>query len=94
MRKNNSLIEMIINNLLFLYIVLASFIVVFVYNMLPEEKPEPTTYNGFATEGELRAMRYLHKYHGTMFSEDGYFYRDGERCVLFDPRVRIDQCTK
>jgi len=80
------------NAILFVYTLFIVFAIILACMYSQEKKEEcEKTYNGFATEGELRAMRYLHKYHGTLSSEGGYFYRDGERCVLFDPRVRIDQ---
>ena len=91
MKKNYGLLESMTNTLIFLY---AMFIVLMaclvVATATQPEAPEATRYNGFDTPYELESMRYLHEYHGTLLSQDGYFYRDGERCSLWDPRVRTD----
>jgi hypothetical protein len=80
------------NVILFAYTLFIVFAIVLACMYSQEKKDEcEKSHNGFATEQELMAMRYLHEYHGTMWSEDGYFYRDGERCSLWDPRVRTDR---
>jgi len=93
MRNKTSNLETVVNNLLFLYTLFIVFACVVVFSWMgnkPEVRTEPETYNGFATQGELNAMRYLHRYHGTDYSENGVFYRDGVRHSLWDPRVRTD----
>ena len=80
----------ITNALFFFYIILLTILICIAFSYRGVERTEKKTYNGFDTKRELQAMRYLHEYHGTLSSEDGYFYRDGERCSLWDPRVRTD----
>jgi hypothetical protein len=90
-KKPYGLLESMTNTLLFFYTLIIVFIIIIACQFAQEKKEEcEKTYNGFATEGELNAMRYLHKYHGTMWSENGTFERDGHTCQLWDPRVRTD----
>lgn len=52
-------------------------------------------YNGFDSWNEYEHYKRLHKFHGTLSSyedENGtqWFERDGERCALWDPKVRTE----
>jgi hypothetical protein len=90
-KKPYGLLESMTNTLLFFYTMIIVFIIIIACQFAQEKKEEcEKKWNGFDTETEYESMKYLHEYHGTLFSEDGYFYRDGERCSLWDPRVRTD----